>query len=1051
MSKFFIERPIFATVLAIIIVISGLVAANILPIAQYPEIAPPTVTITASYPGASAETLAKTVAAPIEEQLSGVENLLYFNSTSASNGTINITGTFEVGTDIDKATFDVNNRVQLATPRLPDEVRRNGVTVAKRSQNILLVVALNSPKKTRDMLYLSNYASQNVADELKRIPGTADIFVFGARDYSMRIWLKPDRMAQLGLTTADITAAINAQNAQYAAGKIGADPAPKGQQLVYTVTARGRMLQPEEFGNIILRSSGPHGVLKLKDVARIELGAQSYDQANTVNGQPAIALAVFLQSGANALDVAKAVRDKMAELKKDRFPDGVDYLIPYDTTRFVSASIKAVVHTLLEAAALVLMVVFVFLQTFRATLIPMIAVPVSLIGTFAGLWLFGFSINTLTLFAMVLAVGIVVDDAIVVLENVERLMREEKMKPFEAALEAMREVQNAIIGIVLSLVAVFIPVAFLGGIAGQLYRQFAVTVAIAVVLSGFVALTLTPTLCAVLLKPRDHDDGILHKLFTPFNRFFAWVTRHFLGAVNIALHHRIAAIAAFAGILAIVTFLFIRIPGSFVPPEDMGYIITVVQLPDGATLERTEKTTEQLRRMMAGNQAIENIFIVNGFDLISSSNKSNSATIFMPLKPWSDRHETAQQLVQEVSGKGFMLSDGIAFAINPPPIRGLGTTGGFEVYVRGRADPDPQHLAQVTNDFIAALSKNPVLEGLRTLYRPTVPQLRVEVDREKAMSLGVPVNDVYAALQAQMGSLYVNDFNKAGRTYHVTIQADAQYRSKPADLGNIYVRSTTTQAMIPLKALITVENIIGPEQLERYDGFIAAKVFGSAKPGYSSGEAIQAVEKVAKQELPKGYDIEWTGQAFQEKRTGSASVFAFGFAIIMVYLILSALYERWGVPFAVLLAVPFALAGALGFVYLRGMENNIYFQIGLVVLIGLAAKNAILIAEFAMQGMEHGRHAAEAAHEAARLRFRPIIMTSLAFVFGVLPLVLATGAGAAARQSMGTGVFGGMIVATFIAPIFVPMFFSLLARKPRPTHHHEHDNPQPDATQEDKV
>jgi len=635
MSKFFIERPIFATVLAIIIVISGLVAANILPIAQYPEIAPPTVTITASYPGASAETLAKTVAAPIEEQLSGVENLLYFNSTSASNGTINITGTFEVGTDVDKATFDVNNRVQLATPRLPDEVRRNGVTVAKRSQNILLVVALNSPKKTRDMLYLSNYASQNVADELKRIPGTADIFVFGARDYSMRIWLKPDRMAQLGLTTADITAAINAQNAQYAAGKIGADPAPKGQQLVYTVTARGRMLQPEEFGNIILRSSGPHGVLKLKDVARIELGAQSYDQANTVNGQPAIALAVFLQSGANALDVAKAVRNKMAELKKDRFPDGVDYLIPYDTTRFVSASIRAVVHTLLEAAALVLMVVFVFLQTFRATLIPMIAVPVSLIGTFAGLWLFGFSINTLTLFAMVLAVGIVVDDAIVVLENVERLMREEKMKPFEAALEAMREVQNAIIGIVLSLVAVFIPVAFLGGIAGQLYRQFAVTVAIAVVLSGFVALTLTPTLCAVLLKPRNHDDGVLHKLFTPFNHFFAWLTRHFLGAVNLALHHRIAALGAFAGILAIVTFLFIRIPGSFVPPEDMGYIITVVQLPDGATLERTEKTTEQLRQMMAGNQAIENIFIVNGFDLISSSNKSNSATIFMPLKPWT--------------------------------------------------------------------------------------------------------------------------------------------------------------------------------------------------------------------------------------------------------------------------------------------------------------------------------------------------------------------------------------------------------------------------------
>ncbi|MEJ2650390.1 MAG: multidrug efflux RND transporter permease subunit [Gammaproteobacteria bacterium] len=1051
MSKFFIERPIFATVLAIIIVISGLVAANILPIAQYPEIAPPTVTIRASYPGASAETLAKTVAAPIEEQLSGVENLLYFNSTSSSNGSINITATFEVGTDIDKATFDVNNRVQLATPRLPDEVRRYGVTVAKRSQNILLVAALNSPDKSRKMLYLSNYATQNIVDELKRVPGTADIIVFGARDYSMRIWLKPDRMAQLGLTTADITAAIDAQNAQYAAGKIGAEPSPKGQQLVYTVTARGRMLEPEEFGNIVLRANGPHGVLKLKDVARIELGALSYDQANTVNGQPSIAIAVFLQSGANALDVAHAIRAKMAELKKDRFPKGVDYLIPYDTTRFVSASIKAVVHTLVEAAILVLMVVFVFLQTFRATLIPMIAVPVSLIGTFAGLWLFGFSINTLTLFAMVLAVGIVVDDAIVVLENVERLMREEKMKPFDAALEAMREVQNAIIGIVLSLVAVFIPVAFLGGIAGQLYRQFAVTVAIAVVLSGFVALTLTPTLCAVLLKPRNHDGGVMHKLFMPFNRGFTWLTRHFLGAVNLALHYRIAALGIFAGILALVTFLFLRIPGSFVPPEDMGYIITVVQLPDGATLERTEKTTEQLRQMMAGNQAIENIFIVNGFDLISGSNKSNSATIFMPLKPWQDRHETAAQLVKEVSGKGFMLSDGIAFAINPPPIRGLGTTGGFEVYVRGRADPDPQHLAKVTNDFIATLSKDPVLQGLRTLYRPTVPQLRVEVDREKALSMGVPVSNVFAALQAQMGSLYVNDFNKAGRTYHVTIQADAQYRSKPSDLGNIYVRSTTTQAMIPLKALIKVKHIIGPEQLERFDGYIAAKVFGSAKPGYSSGEAIAAVERIAKQALPKGYDIEWTGTAFQEKRTGSASVFAFGFAIVMVYLILSALYERWGVPFAVLLAVPFAMAGALGFVYLRGMENNIYFQIGLVVLIGLAAKNAILIAEFAMQGMEHGKHAPEAAHEAARLRFRPIIMTSLAFVFGVLPLVLATGAGAAARQSMGTGVFGGMIVATFVAPIFVPMFFSLLARKPRPAHHHEHDNPHPDATQEDKA
>jgi hydrophobe/amphiphile efflux-1 (HAE1) family protein len=1042
MSRFFIERPIFASVLAIIIVLAGLVSSNILPIAQYPEIAPPTVTITASFPGASAETLAKTVAAPIEEQLSGVENLLYFNSTSASDGTINITATFEVGTDIDKATFDVNNRVQLASPRLPDEVRRNGVIVAKRSQNILLVVALNSPHSTYDMLYLSNYATQNVVDELKRIPGAADVIVFGARDYSMRIWLKPDRMAKLGLTTNDIVAAINAQNAQYAAGKIGDNPAPPGQQLVYTVTARGRMLQPEEFGNIILRANGPNGVLRLKDVARIELGAQSYSQANSVNGQPAIALAVFLQSGANAIDVAKAVRAKMAELKKDNFPQDLDYLIPYDTTRFVEASISAVEHTLAEAAALVLLVVFVFLQTWRATLIPMIAVPVSIVGTFAGLWLFGFSINTLTLFAMVLAVGIVVDDAIVVLENVERLMREHNMKPFAAAIEAMREVQNAIIGIVLSLVAVFLPVAFLGGIAGQLYRQFAVTVAIAVTLSGFIALTLTPTLCALLLKPRA-EAGLSARAFGPFNRGFEGLRRFFMRAVHVALKWRIPALGIFAAIVALTALLFTRVPTSFVPAEDMGYIIAVVQLPDGATLERTMKTTAQLRQMMADNQAIENIFIVNGFDLISGSNKSNAATIFMPLKPWEDRHESAQQLVQEVTGKGFMLSDGIAFAINPAPIRGLGTTGGFEVYVRGRSDPDPQRLAKVTNDFIGALGKDPALEGLRTLYRPTVPQLRVEVDREKAMALGVPVSDVFTALQAQMGSLYVNDFNKAGRTYRVTIQADAQYRSKPSDLGEVYVRSTTTGSMIPLKALITVHDIIGPEQLERYNGYIAAKVIGSAKPGYSSGEAIAAVERIGKQALPKGYDIEWTGQAFQEKRTGSASVFAFGFAIIIVYLILSALYERWGVPVAVLLAVPFAVLGALIFVWLRGMENNIYFQIGLVVLIGLAAKNAILIAEFAMQGMEQGLSAAAAAAEAARLRFRPIIMTSLAFVFGVLPLVIATGAGAAGRQSMGTGVFGGMIVATFVAPIFIPLFFTLLARKPRPHHHHEAPPPVP--------
>ena len=1038
-SRFFIERPVFAAVLSIIVLIAGLACLRILPIAQYPEIAPPTVTITAVYPGASAETLATTVAAPIEEQLSGIEGLLYFGSSSSSNGQTVITATFDVGTDIDKATFNINNRVQLATPRLPDEVRRNGVTVAKRSNNFLLVIALNSPGSSHDQLFLSNYATQNVLDELKRIPGASDVMIFGARDYSMRLWLQPDRMARLGVTTGDIAAAVNTQNAQFAAGKIGADPSPPGQQLVYTVTARGRLVEPEQFGNIIVRAGGAGGVLRLKDVARIELGAQSYDASNSVNGQPAIALAVFLASGANALDTGDAVKQRMAELKAERFPADVDYLIPYDTTRFVAASIREVVTTIAEAALIVVLVVFVFLQSWRATLIPMLAVPVSLIGTFAGLWLAGFSINTLTLFAMVLAIGIVVDDAIVVLENVERLIREAKMTPMAAAIEAMREVSGAVVGIVLALCAVFIPVAFIGGIAGQLYRQFAVTVAIAVVISGVVALTLTPALCALLLEPEHGKTS--ERFFRPFNAAFAWVTRRFVAAVDFVLHHRAIGLGAFVLVLVAAAFLFTRVPGSFVPPEDQGYIIAAAALPDGATLERTAKSTEQLRLMMQGNTAVEHFFIVNGFDLIGGGSKANSATMFLPMKPWHERTQSSQQLAAEVSGKGFALADGIAFAFNPPAILGLGQAGGFEVYVQGRLDPDAQRLAQVTGDFMAALRQRPELTGLNTFFRPTVPQLRVEVDRERALSLGVPVSEVFAALQAQMGSLYVNDFNRAGRTYRVVMQADAPFRSRPEDIGRIHVRSASSGQMIPLKALISVASLVGPEQIERYNSFVAAKVFGNGMPGVSSGDAIRIVEQVAREALPPGYSIAWTGQALQEKSTGNASVFAFGFAIIMVYLILSALYERWGVPVAVVLAVPFAITGALLAVLLRGMENDIYFQIGLVVLIGLAAKNAILIAEFAMQGMEAGKSAAQAARDAARLRFRPIVMTSLAFVLGVVPLVLATGAGAAARQSMGTGVFGGMLVATFVAPIFVPLFFALLARKPRPVHGHPHVAP----------
>ncbi|PKO40277.1 MAG: hydrophobe/amphiphile efflux-1 family RND transporter [Betaproteobacteria bacterium HGW-Betaproteobacteria-6] len=1023
MSKFFINRPIFASVISIIIVIAGLVAAQVLPIAQYPQIAPPTVLITATYPGASAETLARTVAAPIEEQLNGVENLSYFTSSASANGSVTITATFDVGTNVDTAAVNVNNRVKAAEPRLPEEVRRNGVIVQKRSNDILQVVALDSEQGKYNTLFLSNYASLNIVDELKRVKGVGDVTIFGAQDYSMRVWLKPDRMAQLGLTTSDVATAIRAQNAQNAAGKIGQEPAPADQQLVYTVTAKGRLLTPEEFGNIVIRASGPSGMLRLKDVARIELGAYSYDQSVSLDGQPTIAMGVFLQTGANALDVAERVRKRMDELKA-KFPEGMGYIIPFDTTRFVSASINEVVKTLIEAMVLVLAVVYIFLQSWRATLIPMVAVPISLIGTFAGLWLFGFSINTLTLFAMVLAIGIVVDDAIVVLENVERLMAEEKLSPKDAAIKAMHQVQGALVAIVLVLCAVFVPVAFLGGIAGQLYKQFAVTVAVAVVLSGVVALTLTPALCALLLKAQHTE----HKLFIPFNRLFERFTRSYTTTVGFTLKHGIIGGIVFALVIAVVLFFFRIIPGSFVPAEDQGYLISALMLPDGATLKRTQTTGENMRQMVASDPAVKHTFVVSGFDLIGGGNKPNAGTIFIPLKDWSERTGKAQDLAGKFMGMGMMQSDGMALVFNPPPIMGLGTAGGFEVYVQNRVDGDTRKLNEVVQAFIADLQKHPEFTRVSTFFRPTVPQLFVEVDEPKAIALGIPLADIYSTLQSTMGALYVNDFNKAGRVYRVQLQAEASYRMKPDDLGKVYVRSTTSNAMIPLSAVSTIRRIVGPEQVERFNGFVSAKVMGDSRPGISSGDAIKIVEEVAAATLPNGYEISWTGQAFQEKRSSGSSLQAFGFAIIMVFLILAAQYEKWSLPVAVVMAVPFALMGALTAIWLRGMPNDIYFQIGLVVLIGLASKNAILIVEFAAQKYAEGMNVVDAALEAARLRLRPIIMTSLAFVLGVFPLVKATGAGASARQSMGTGVFAGMIAATFIATIFIPLFFSWLER-----------------------
>ena len=774
-------------------------------------------------------------------------------------------------------------------------------------------------------------------------------------------------------------------------------------------------------GNIIVRAGGPNGILYLKDIARIELGAQTYDINTTLNGKPGVGIPIFLQTGANALDTAKGIKEKMAELK-ERFPKGMDFEIPYDTSNFVKASMKEVFKTLGEAMLLVVIVVFLFLQNWRATLIPIIAVPISLIGTFAGLYLFGFSINTLTLFAMVLSIGIVVDDAIVVLENIERLMSEEKLSPIKAAIKSMEQVAAAVVAIVLVLCAVFVPVAFMGGIAGELYRQFAVTVAIAVVISGIVALTLTPALCAIILNPNN-----LHaKFFDHFNNGFHRLTHFYIKVVNSTLHHRLIGGIVFVGIVIASIFLFKFTPTSFIPPEDQGYVITAVMLPDGATISRTSKTTEAVRSAIATDPASTFQFAVNGYDLIGGGNKSNAATMFVRLKDWAERKSSAGDIVKKLFGIGMMQPDGLAIAFNPPSIRGLGSSGSMEVYIQSRSDTNPLHLFAAVNLFIEALKKEPRLTGINTFFRPTVPQLFIEVDESKAISLGIPISSIYDTLQSTMGSLYVNDFNKSGRTYRVQLQAEAPYRMKPDDLGKVYVRSKTG-AMIPLSAVSSVNSIIGAEQLERFNGLLSAKVLAGGAPGVSSGDAIKLIEKIAKESLPEGYQMAWTGQAYQEKRTGSAALFAFGFAIIMVFLILAAQFETWALPLAVIMAVPFALTGALIAVMVRGMPNDIYFQIGLITLIGLAAKNAILIVEFASQKMEEGMPIMEAAIEAARLRFRPIVMTSMAFVFGIVPLVVATGAGAAARQSMGTGVFGGMILATFIATIFIPLFFVWLS------------------------
>lgn len=1022
LSQFCIRRPIFASVMSILIVIAGLLAGRVLPMGQYPDITPPVVFISTSYEGADAQTLAKTVAAPIEDQLSGVEGLLYYETSIRSNGNVRITCTFEVGTNPNDAMLEINNRVRSAERRLPESVRQNGVNVRKRSEETLMIVPFYSPNGTLKPIQLADYVNLNVVDAIKRVPGVGDADVFGNAQSAMRIWLNPKKMAQLGITAIDVRKAIEEQNNQYAAGKVGTSPTTDDQQLVYTIRTKGQLLTPEEFGNITVRSRGADGIVRIHDIARVEVGNRSYEAYNQLNDVPSVTFAVYLQTGANAMQTAVDVKKRLQELSKN-FPDDIAYVITDDNSRFVEAALNEVVQTLLEAGLLVLLVVYLFLQNWRATLIPMLAVPVSLIGTLAGLWALNFSLNTLTLFAMTLAIGIVVDDAIVVLENVERIMETEKLNAFQASQKAMKEVAGALVAIVLVLSTVFTPVAFLGGIAGELYRQFAVTIGVSVVLSGFVALTLTPALCAILLKHKNKP----FKIFQLFNDGFERFKLNYIKGVSFNLRHRwFTAAILVAVIVGCWQFLQI-VPTSFVPREDQGILRVAIQLPEGATLNRTGVVVTDLSREIRKIPEVENVTALVANDTIANDTKSNAASLIVQLKPWDQRTRSAETIRRQLQTLVNARTDAVGQAVNPAPIRGLGRAGGLDFYIQSRESDNPLELQQVAEDFRQRLVARPEIASGRSMIQADAPQLYLTVDEAKALAMGVAISDVYDTLGYFMGGKYVNDFTRIGKIFRVIIQADAPYRMTPESLGDLYVRSDTGK-MMPLSTLAHVERTSGPESLKRENGFLAASMNVNAAQGYSTGDVIRAVDTES-QYLPSGYYVDWTGQAFHEKRIGSSSAAAFAFGLIIVFLILAAQFERWSLPIAVVMAVPYSVLGALVATYFRGFSNDIYFQIGLLVLIGLTAKNAILIVEFAAQKMEEGLEARQAALEAAKLRLRPIVMTSMAFILGVIPLATATGAGAAARQSMGTGVLGGMLAATFITTFFIPVFFTWFVSK----------------------
>ena len=1028
-SRFFIERPIFATVISLIIVIAGLVAMKCLPVAQYPSITPVQVTVTAFYPGADSKTVADAVAAPMEAQINGVDNMLYMTSTSSSTGQLTLTVYFSLDTDPDIAQVQVQNRVSLAAPQLPDAVVQNGVSVQKKSSSILMILALYNRDGRYKPEYVDNYANVYVLDAIKRINGAGQANIFGVADQAMRIWMNPDRMASLGITTTDVQQAVAYQNALFGAGQIGQQPTSGTVQQTFPVVTQSQFVQPSQYENIILRGNQEgSAIVRIRDVARVEVGRKQYITDNKLNNTPAAFIAVYQQPGSNGLDVSAAVRKTMKELQKT-MPAGIEYVIALDTTDFVRLSIKEVVHTLIEAILLVLLVVYLFLQSIRATIICTAAILVALVGTFTGMLALGFSINLLTLFGIILAIGMVVDDAIVVVENVERNMTKKHLPPKEATIVAMEEIGSSLVAVVLVMASVFIPAAFLPGTTGQLYKQFAVTIVISVALSGFVALTLTPAMCALMLK---HAEKPQRGFFAWFNRQVDRITLAFGNAVTLIIKRMVPAFILLFFLIVCLVQLFRTIPTSFVPNEDQGYVMAALIMPDAAGLDRTARAAEQLDKLFAKEPAVRDRTAIIGYSLIDGQYQTNAATFFVTLKDFEERYDSLKKAARE-NARAVLLSvydgaqaikAGKVLPIAPPAIPGIGTTGGFEFWIQDKGSADPAILYDLTQHFLDKARKRPELSDLNSMFRASSQQLRVDVDREKAVLLDVPVQDVYSTLQAQFGSIMVSQYNQYSRIWNVILQSDAPYRQDPSDINRLYARSRTGQ-MVPLSAVVATHYTSGPDLLPHFNGFPAAQVTGSAAPGYSSGEAINAMEEVAREVLPQGYDFSWSGMAFQEKQSGGTSAVAFIFGLIIVFLVLAAQFESWTLPGSVMTAVPFGILGALAFNWLRGLHNDVYFQIGMLVLIGLGAKNAVLRVTFAVELRKKGLSVMEATIQAGEERLRPIIMTSLAFIFGVLPLAVAMGAGANARHSIGTGIIGGMIGETTLAMLYVPLFFYL--------------------------